>query len=224
MPTGAWIWVRNVPSKTRAALVKASATLPRSTTRALPPIRFPCACTLGASGRSASSASKTAGSTSYSTRIRRRASSARVSSAATTATSSPTKRTISSRGSRSASIRTAGTSRCVSTACTPGIRVASEISILTIRAWACGLRSTRPYSMPGRLRSAVACFPLDLVHQAHTRHNGTHYCQIRTHSPTPPQRLSCLRCAQPLLACRLHRRHNLVVGVTAAEVPHQFPA
>jgi hypothetical protein len=49
-------------------------------------------------------------------------------------------------------------------------------------------RTSVQHSRPFEIRG-VACFPLDLVHQAHTRNNGTHYCQIRTHSPAPPQLL-----------------------------------
>ena len=46
-----------------------------------------------------------------------------------------------------------GTSSCVSTACTPGIVTASAMSIATIRACACGLRSVWPQSIPGTIRS-----------------------------------------------------------------------
>src|SRR5262249_4546163 len=42
----------------------------------------------------------------------------------------------------------------VTTALTPGSASALDVSIETIRAWACGLRSTRPTSWPGRLKSA----------------------------------------------------------------------
>src|SRR5262249_21747388 len=42
----------------------------------------------------------------------------------------------------------------VMTAFTPGRASALEVSIDTMRAWGCGLRSTRPISWPGRLKSA----------------------------------------------------------------------
>ena len=47
-----------------------------------------------------------------------------------------------------------GRSRCVTTALTPGSASALLVSIDLMRAWACGLRSTLPYSMPGRRTSA----------------------------------------------------------------------
>src|SRR6185295_9659728 len=40
------------------------------------------------------------------------------------------------------------------TAFTPGSASALLVSIFTMRAWGCGLRSTRPMSWPGRLKSA----------------------------------------------------------------------
>src|ERR1700730_6525126 len=42
----------------------------------------------------------------------------------------------------------------VITALTPGSASALEVSIDTMRAWGCGLRSTRPMSWPGRLKAA----------------------------------------------------------------------
>src|SRR5256885_10809087 len=42
----------------------------------------------------------------------------------------------------------------VMTAFTPGSASAFDVSIATMRAWGCGLRSTRPMSWRGRLRSA----------------------------------------------------------------------
>ena len=46
-----------------------------------------------------------------------------------------------------------GTSACVSTACTPGSASAAAMSIETMRACACGLRSVAPCNIPGTLRS-----------------------------------------------------------------------
>ena len=46
-----------------------------------------------------------------------------------------------------------GTSACVSTACTPGIVSAAEMSIERMRACACGLRSVWPQSIPAAERS-----------------------------------------------------------------------
>ena len=45
-------------------------------------------------------------------------------------------------------------SSAVITALTSGWAVAREVSIERMRAWECGLRSTAPKSMPGRLTSA----------------------------------------------------------------------
>jgi hypothetical protein len=42
----------------------------------------------------------------------------------------------------------------VTTALTPGNASASDVSIETMRACACGLRSTAPWSMPGSEKSA----------------------------------------------------------------------
>src|SRR5256886_5193675 len=42
----------------------------------------------------------------------------------------------------------------VMTAFTPGRASAFDVSMATMRAWGCGLRSTRPMSWPGRLKSA----------------------------------------------------------------------
>ena len=42
----------------------------------------------------------------------------------------------------------------VMTAFTPGSASAFDVSIFTMRACGCGLRSTRPMSWPGRLKSA----------------------------------------------------------------------
>jgi hypothetical protein len=43
----------------------------------------------------------------------------------------------------------------VITACTPSSAAAAAVSIETIRACACGLRSTAACSIPGRTRSAM---------------------------------------------------------------------
>ena len=50
---------------------------------------------------------------------------------------------------------TAGKSSLVITALTPGMASASDVSMEMIRAWACGERTTMPWSWPGRLRSAA---------------------------------------------------------------------
>ena len=122
---------------------------------------------LGAPGCIASSGSKTAGSTSYSTAISSSASSATSSlTAATAATPSPKKRTLSARmywsrtseparGSGWPACSTCGTSSDVRMAFTPGSRAARLVSMLTIRAWACGLRLILACSMPGRRMSPV---------------------------------------------------------------------
>src|SRR5690348_12122012 len=80
--------------------------------------------------------------------------------AATAATGSPTKRTLS-RASACSSWLTGripngiGRSRPVSTAFTPGTASACDVSIETMRAWGCGLRSSLAYSMRGKNRSSA---------------------------------------------------------------------
>jgi hypothetical protein len=109
----------------------------------------------------ASSGSKTAGTSSYSTRMRCAASSA-ISrlSAATAATFSPMKRTLSrARTGMSRMLRptrtSGGRSLPTSTAWTPGTSRAARVSVERIRACGSGLRRTAPNSIPGRDRSAA---------------------------------------------------------------------
>src|SRR5256884_220827 len=72
-----------------------------------------------------------------------------------------------------------GTSAWVSTGRTPGAVSAAVVSIETIRAWGCGLRSVAPHSIPSRWRSlAYSNSPFTL---------GTPSTR-RTDSPTPPCR------------------------------------
>ena len=132
----------------------------------------------GASGESANSMFMTAGSTSYSTSIASIASSARCGSfAATAAIGWPLYSTFSlaMTASRVHSMgigpRIVGMTRCsmcgksaaVSTACTPGIASAFEVSMLLIRACAWGLRFTRAYSVPtGRASTPYSARPVTL--------------------------------------------------------------
>src|SRR5437868_8787045 len=82
-----------------------------------------------------------------------------------------------------------GTSACVRTARTPGAAVTAAISIDTMRAWGCGLRSVAPCSIPSRRRSlAYSNSPLTL---------GTPSTR-RTDSPTPRlRRMSMLTGLHP---------------------------
>jgi hypothetical protein len=82
--------------------------------------------------------------------------------AATAATASPGKRTRSTVmaccGTGSAQnagigLTWASASSPVNTATTPGSARAALVSIDRIRAWACGLRSTAPCSIPGTVMS-----------------------------------------------------------------------
>ena len=77
------------------------------------------------------------------------------SSAATAATSSPTNRTRVSSTGRSAAMWPAGASKGVTVAYTPGNEAAADVSTASTSAWGCGLRTMRPYSMPGSFMSAV---------------------------------------------------------------------
>ncbi len=52
-------------------------------------------------------------------------------------------------------MRVSGASRCVMTACTPGMASAAAVSMDVTRAWGWGERSTLACSIPGRFRSAV---------------------------------------------------------------------
>ena len=116
-------------------------------------------CTSGAPAARAASGSWTAGLTSYSTWRRRSAASATAGESATTAaTRWPTKRTTSSRtrvssGSssrlswRAVENSTPGSSRWVSTRCTPGSASAAAVSTRVIAAWLCGLCSTARWSV-----------------------------------------------------------------------------
>src|SRR3989475_9479185 len=94
--------------------------------------------------------------------MRSRASSAIASSSAATAgTGCPTKTTrsmASTAWARVGALRFSwGMSAAVTTARTPGSARARLVSILTIRAWACGLRKSLACSRPRGLRSATYC-------------------------------------------------------------------
>ena len=49
----------------------------------------------------------------------------------------------------------ARTSAPVSTVSTPGIARAAEVSIDTMRAWACGERTTQAWAWPGKVKSSL---------------------------------------------------------------------
>jgi hypothetical protein len=122
----------------------------------------PASATGGAPGCIDCSGSTAAGSTSYSTSMRSSASSAMArESAATAATGWPTKTTRSMASTAWARVGawrlSCGTSAAVSTARTPGSARARLASSRTIRAWACGLRSSLACSRPRAGRSATYC-------------------------------------------------------------------
>jgi hypothetical protein len=77
------------------------------------------------------------------------------SSAATIATASPANRTTSMASTgwswtSRPKVFFPGTSAWVNTALTPGASSAADVSIDTIRAEGCGLRSVAPHSIPSR--------------------------------------------------------------------------
>jgi hypothetical protein len=136
--------------------------------------------------RAASSGSRIASSTSYSTWIRRIASLAVSSStAATAATASPMWRTRSVASACSSGVHTmipygVGISAPVTTACTPSIDSASDVSIETIRAWGCGDRRIFPCSIPGRTMSSVYCArPVLFARPSSLRCGTTEHAQLR---------------------------------------------
>src|SRR5213593_2348557 len=120
----------------------------------------PASATGGAPGFMDWSGSTAAGSTSYRTSMRSSASSAIASSSAVTAaTGCPTKTTrsmASTAWARVGALRFSwGMSAAVMTARTPGSARARLVSILTMRAWACGLRRSLACKRPRGLRSAT---------------------------------------------------------------------
>ena len=122
----------------------------------------PVSATGGAPGFIDSSGSTAAFSTSYSTSMRSSASSAMASSsAATAATGWPantTRSMASTAWARVGALRfSSGMSAAVRTARTPGSARALLASMLTIRAWACGLRRSLACSRPFGLMSATYC-------------------------------------------------------------------
>ncbi len=122
----------------------------------------PASATGGAPGSIDLSGSIEAASTWYSTSMRSRASSAMDgSSAATAATGWPMNTTRSIARTAWARVGafffSCGMSLAVSTARTPGSALAALVSIETILAWACGLRSSLACSRPLGWMSATYC-------------------------------------------------------------------
>src|SRR5215813_10805398 len=120
----------------------------------------PASATGGAPGCMEARGSTAAGRTWYSTVIRSRASSAMASSsAATAATGCPTNTTRSM--ARTACARafflSCGMSAAMMTARTPGSALARLVSMRTMRACACGLRSSLAWRRPRGLMSATYC-------------------------------------------------------------------
>ncbi len=123
--------------------------------------------TRGAPSARASAGEKTPGNGSYSTSISSTASAAISGSmAATAAISSRNWRTLPClRATLSCKkpMRTSGVFAAVITARTPGSRSALEMSMDTIRAWACSENLTLAWSIPGRFRSWMySALPLAL--------------------------------------------------------------
>src|SRR3989454_5105040 len=192
---------------------------------------------------------------SYSTAIRSRAAVATSSlTAATPATGSPTKRALSSASACSSWLtgripNGIGRSFPVSTALTPGRARARVVSIRTIRACGCGLRSSLQYNMRGRERSSANFVPPRTLAVASTLRSAfptTRRADGRVGGwaegdrapwlpPDPPtrrsagflpraiQRLPCRLCALTPQARRrqFHRLVDLDVAGTAAEVARQ---
>src|SRR5881409_2914973 len=106
----------------------------------------------------------------------------------------------------------------VITAFTPGSASALEVSIETMRACGCGLRSTRPMSWPGRLKSAPKRAPGHTV--AAVRADGA---RADIAPPVGPVRAVLGHCLS--LSHRrgrvLHRAHDFVVSRAPAEVAGQ---
>src|SRR5215475_5144969 len=122
----------------------------------------PASATGGAPGCMEARGSTAAGRTWYSTVIRSRASSAMASSsAATAATGCPTNTTRSMASTAWARVGafflSCGMSAAVMTARTPGSALARLVSMRTMRACACGLRSSLAWRRPRGLMSATYC-------------------------------------------------------------------
>src|SRR5262245_31173610 len=122
----------------------------------------PASATGGAPGCMEATGSTAAGSTWYSTVIRSSASSAMASSSAATATTGcPTKTTRSMASTACARVGAFflswGMSLAVITARTPGSAAARDVSMRTMRACACRLRSSLACRRPRGLMSATYC-------------------------------------------------------------------
>src|SRR5262245_47745089 len=122
----------------------------------------PASATGGAPGCMEARGSTAAGRTWYSTVMRSRASSAMASSsAATAATGCPTNTTRSMASTAWARVGafflSCGMSAAVMTARTPGSALARLVSMRTMRACACGLRSSLAWRRPRGLMSATYC-------------------------------------------------------------------
>src|SRR5215472_12548863 len=108
-------------------------------------------------------------------------------------------------------------SSLVTTAFTPGSCSAFDVSIDTMRAWAWGLRSTRPTSWPGRLKSApkrarpvTLSWPSGRTVRVPTYDCGRSWMSVSAMSARPHFRGSVH-----------HRSDDLVVPRAAAEIARQ---
>ena len=146
---------------TRSAAANTRSTSPQVNVRCCITLLPCCSNTSGAPSASACVGLTTGCSSSYSTRIRSRASSASARLlAATAATGSPTKRALSTArqyapqpsGTLTIGLHQRRTSSPVSTATTPSAAAAALASTRTMRACGCGLRRIAQCSMPGSAR------------------------------------------------------------------------
>src|SRR5215475_14725951 len=105
------------------------------------------------------------------------------------------------------------------TAFTPGSASALDVSIETTRAWAWGLRSTRPTSWPGRLKSAPnRARPVTLSTPSGRTVRVPTYVWGRSCSVVVASAMS----APPHVRGRVHHRlDDLVVAGAAAQIAGQ---
>src|SRR5881628_812658 len=185
----------------------------------------------GSGCATASSASVIGRSSSYVTAIRSSAAVATSSlAAATAATGSPTKRTLSSASACSSWLtgrmpKGIGRSAPVSTAFTPGSAAAFAVSMRTMRACGCGLRSSFAYSIRGRKRSSANFVTPATLAVASTLRWAFPTTRRASGGFLPPSIQRLLRRLRVLASeagrGQLHRLVDLDVAGTAAEVARE---
>src|SRR5438552_12852930 len=200
-------------------------------------------CSLGAPDCAAFSVTVTAASGSQSTRTISAASIAAVwLSAMTTATGSPTCRAASDvsgmwgtiarswttpgiffsfrRSQPQGSELTPVMSLPVKTATTPGCRSAAAVSILRMRAWACGLRTKAAYVMPGSFKSSTY-WPRPVMNRGSSR-RLIDFPNNRSAATVAMTSTSLLR--GHVLGRPLDRLHDVVVTRAPAQVALELVA